>query len=192
MDLRQFLFRNRSYTPIPLALAILFFARHDERLFLTGLAVIVLGEMIRMSGVRYAGGATRTRKVGAKVLCTAGPFAHQRNPLYLGNIIIYAGVAVASGAENMGLLLLVTVVFFSLQYGFIINIEEETLRGLFGRQYEDYAKAVPRLFPRVTPWAGRTKTTPLTWKQTVRTERRTLQTLAVFLVFLVARIYLMN
>ncbi len=191
MDLRQLLFRNRSYTPIPLALAILFYARRDEVLFLTGLAVIGLGELIRMRGVRYGGGATRTRRVGAEELCTAGPFAHLRNPLYLGNMIMYAGVAVASGAENMELMLLITVVFFVLQYGLIINLEENTLRGLFGQQYESYAKAVPRLFPRATPWAGRTETRPLTWKQTVRTERRTLQTLVVFLLLLVVRIFLM-
>lgn len=192
MDLRQILFRNRSYTPIPLALAILFYARRDGILLLVGFAVIVLGELLRMSGVRYAGGATRTRKVGARDLCTSGPFAHLRNPLYLGNIIIYAGVALASGTEQMGLLLLITVLFFSLQYGLIINLEEETLRSLFGEQYEDYAKAVPRLVPRATPWAGRTNTTPLTWRQTVRTERRTLQTLAAFLVLLLARTHLLG
>jgi hypothetical protein len=106
-------------------------------------------------------------------------------------MIMYAGVAVASGAENMELMLLITVVFFVLQYGLIINLEENTLRGLFGQQYESYAKAVPRLFPRATPWAGRTETRPLTWKQTVRTERRTLQTLVVFLLLLVVRIFLM-
>ena len=99
MDIRDFFFRNRGYIPIPLAIIILTFASIKIELLPIGVILVVTGELLRLNGVRYAGGETRTLKVGASVLCSSGPFAYLRNPLYLGNVIIYAGMVLIAGGE---------------------------------------------------------------------------------------------
>lgn len=190
MDIRQFFFRNRSYTPVPLALAIIYYAEPGGALTVIGSALIIMGELIRLSGVRYAGGATRTRKVGAPALCTDGPYAYVRNPLYVGNIIIYAGIILFAGGGRVWFLLGLTLTFFFVQYGLIISLEEETLRGKFGVRYEAYVSLVPRLIPRISPWSGRSESEPIPWRKTLRTERRSLQTLsASILLILVWRLF---
>lgn len=190
MSLREFFFRYRSYTPIPLALVIVLLADRRGTLLVPGIGLVLVGELIRLSGVRYAGGATRTRNVGAKTLCTSGPFAHVRNPLYAGNLFIYAGAVSLAGGAHLWLKLLVALVFWGVQYGLIVSLEEETLERLFGGQYREYKRAVPRLIPRLTRWKGSTGTAAATWPQAVKTEKRTLQTLGGYLAVLMVRVYL--
>ena len=101
MDIRNIFFKFRSYTPIPIALAIIYNSQPILPFNVLGILLIVNGEMIRINAVRYAGGATRTRNVGAPSLCTSGPYSYTRNPLYWGNIIIYAGVAFLGGGQWM-------------------------------------------------------------------------------------------
>ncbi len=187
MDVRQFFFKNRSYTPVPLAFAIIFFADPSGSGTIVGFLMVPVGEIIRLNGVHHAGGATRTRKVGAPALCTSGPFGHVRNPLYLGNIIIYAGVVLMAGGPFMWQLLGITVAFFFLQYGLIIFLEEEILTGKFGDEYKLYLTTVPRFIPRTTSWSRHNKTSPLTWGKTFRTERRTFQVVAIFFLLIVAK-----
>jgi hypothetical protein len=74
MDIRNFFFKNRSFTPIPVALSIIYFAQSDNNYILFGAITLLVGEAIRMWSVSYAGGETRTTKVGAPSLCTAGPY----------------------------------------------------------------------------------------------------------------------
>ncbi|MFQ6674126.1 MAG: methyltransferase family protein [Fidelibacterota bacterium] len=192
MDIREFFFRNRSYTSIPLALAILYFADRTGNQLFPGATLMILGELLRFNGVRYAGGATRTRKVGAKILCTSGPFGYVRNPLYLGNMMIYSGVVLLAGGTHVWIILLVAIAFFAVQYGLIISLEEASLYDLFGQDYEEYVRAVPRLIPRLTRWVGRHGTQPAPWLKTLRTEKRTLQMLVVFVCLLTARVYLLR
>lgn len=187
MDVRQFFFKNRSYTPIPLAFAIIFFADPSGSATIVGFLLVLVGEIIRLNGVHHAGGATRTRKVGAPTLCTSGPFGYVRNPLYLGNIIIYVGVVLMAGGPFMWQLLGITVAFFFLQYGLIISLEEEILTDKFGDEYRLYLTTVPRFIPRTISLSGHNKTSPLTWDKTFRTERRTFQMIAIFSLFIVAK-----
>ena len=112
MDLRSFLFKKRSYTPIPIVLAILYFSQLSYPFWVYGSVFIVFGELIRLSAVRYAGGRTRTTKVGANSLCTSGPYSRTRNPLYIGNVFIYSGVVLLSGGIYMFQLLAVVIFYF--------------------------------------------------------------------------------
>jgi protein-S-isoprenylcysteine O-methyltransferase Ste14 len=80
-------------------------------------------------------------------LTTTGPYAHVRNPLYLGSIIIAIGFGVA--ARSLWVAALMAAVFVAL-YLPVIHSEERYLRGRFP-EFEDYARRVPRLFPRFTP-----------------------------------------
>ena len=191
MDIRDFFFRNRGYIPIPLAIIILTFASIKIELLPIGVILVVTGELLRLNGVRYAGGETRTLKVGASVLCSSGPFAYLRNPLYLGNVIIYAGMALIAGGEFVWILLPTTLTFFFLEYGLIISLEEETLRKKFNEEYGEYLSMVPRLIPRVSPWKGGSETVPMTIEKTLRTEKRTLQIIGGFILLLILRVTLL-
>ena len=190
MDIRDFFFRNRGYIPIPLAIIILTFASIKIELLPIGVILVVTGELLRLNGVRYAGGETRTLKVGASVLCSSGPFAYLRNPLYLGNVIIYAGMVLIAGGEFVWILLPTTLTFFFLEYGLIISLEEETLRKQFNEEYGEYLSMVPRLIPRVSPWKGGSETVPMTIEKTLRTEKRTLQIIGGFILLLILRVTL--
>jgi hypothetical protein len=76
-----------------------------------------------------------------------GPYAHVRNPLYLGSMLIAAGFAVALMSWPFAVVL---VVFFLLIYVPVIASEEKFLRGEF-LEFEWYCARVPRLIPRLTP-----------------------------------------
>mgnify|MGYP001592915103 CR=1 FL=1 len=153
MDHRVFLFNYRSYTPIPLLLAILILAAPTPASLLGGFALALLGEALRIWAVRHAGGATRTTSgVGAgPVLITHGPFAYVRNPLYLGNFLLSLGLCLMSWAW-MPWMLFVFIALFGWQYWSIISLEEEHLQQRFGQIYTAYLQNVPRFLPRLTPF----------------------------------------
>ena len=180
MDIRQFFFKYRSYTPIPIAILIIYFASEQKPYCLLGLLMLLFGESIRIWAVSYAGGKTRTRKVGAPALCTSGPYAFTRNPLYLGNMFMYIGIALVAGAPNIIFMILIIFSFFMIQYILIVSLEEETLTNLFGEAYRNYKKNVPPIFPRIAPWKNKAETKRILLLKTLKTEKRTLQN--VFLI----------
>jgi protein-S-isoprenylcysteine O-methyltransferase Ste14 len=81
-------------------------------------------------------------------LTVTGPYAHVRNPLYLGSILISAGFAVALGSWAFWVAL---AAFFLLIYVPVIASEEAFLRQHFA-EFDWYAAHVPRLIPRLTPF----------------------------------------
>ncbi|HKO18997.1 MAG TPA: isoprenylcysteine carboxylmethyltransferase family protein [Acidobacteriaceae bacterium] len=80
-------------------------------------------------------------------LTTTGPYAHTRNPLYLGSMLIAFGFAGASGSWIIAIAL---VILFAAIYIPTIQSEEAYLRAHFP-DFDDYARIVPRLLPRITP-----------------------------------------
>lgn len=186
MDLRKFFFRFRSYTPIPLIVAALVFARPSWTSILTGMVLMLIGEGIRFWGVAYAGSGTRvTTEASGSRLITNGPFAHIRNPLYCGNFLLWCGFLVASWAW-MPWMALVLFLFFFFQYGRIVDFEEEYLSKKFGASYEAYRKAVPRWIPGLRGYKGPEKSDP-NWKRALRSERDTLQAILAVLVLVFLR-----
>jgi len=187
MDIRNFFFKYRSYTPIPLGIMIVYFARPNCFNILFGSVLLLAGEAVRMWAVSYAGGITRTRKVGAPALCSSGPYAFVRNPLYVGNMTMYLGFVFIAGAANIYLMASTTVAFFLIQYSLIISLEEETLKGLFETSYKEYKKNVPAIFPRFTPWENPDNRRPQALYKTIKTEKRTLQNVIVVLTLIILR-----
>ena len=187
MDIRNFLFKYRSYTPIPIGIMIVYFARQDSALLLIGVPFLLLGESIRMWAVSCAGGETRTRRVGAPALCSSGPFAFVRNPLYLGNMFMYLGIVFIAGSANIWLMVATTLAFFLVQYSLIVSLEEETLGAIFGQEYEEYRSNVPAIFPRLSRWATRDKRKPASMLKTIKTEKRTLQNVIFILLLIFLR-----
>jgi hypothetical protein len=79
-------------------------------------------------------------------LTVTGPYAHTRNPLYLGSMLIAFGFAAAAGSwVTLGTL----AALFLAIYIPTIQGEEAYLRSHFAG-FEEYARAVPRLLPRLT------------------------------------------
>lgn len=178
-DFRQKIFSYRSYTPIPFLIVMLIFAKPTLWSLLIGFLIALVGELIRFWGVGYAGGETRTTgPVGGSKLVTNGPYAYVRNPLYLGNMLMYLGFGVMSMAL-FPYFQIIGLIYFFVQYYLIVTLEEDYLSRAFPDEYALYIKHVPRFIPRLKryEYASNFK---FDIKEALRSEKRTLQ--AFFLV----------
>jgi len=181
----SFLFRYRGYLPIPFVLLVLFLSRPSSLTTLLGTPLALVGELLRLWAVAYSGPSTRSRSIQAETLTTAGPYAHLRHPIYLGNLIISLGFLICFNSW-MPYMLIPFALLFSIQYGIIARAEEERLREKFGAQYASYAKKVRAFLPRLRAYADRTQETPLS-REALRSESRTLQTIALIYLLVLAR-----
>lgn len=183
-DLRDTLFSYRSYTPIPFLALGLIFGRPTLASILIGALVALAGEAIRFWGVGHASSETRvTGSVGGSRLVVSGPFAYVRNPLYVGNILMYTGLGVMAGVPW---LVIVTFAWFVFQYAMIVSREEEYLASAFGEDYARYRAGVRRFVPRLTPYEpGRTQR--IHWRMALASERRTFQAFAAGMALIVAK-----
>lgn len=131
---------TRSRVPLGFvfAAAYLWFARPNWISIAAGFAIAIAGILVR------AVASGHIQKNAA--LATSGPYAYTRNPLYLGSIIIAIGFIVAARNWWIGL---ATLAMFAFIYLPVIKAEEKYLRSTFAG-YNEYASAVPRLFPRFT------------------------------------------
>jgi len=84
-------------------------------------------------------------------LCTSGPYAYVRHPLYLGSFVILMGYFIMT--NNLYLVLAAAIVTAGI-YMATVRVEERNLSAAFPEQYEAYRQAVPGLFPRSTPYAA--------------------------------------
>jgi protein-S-isoprenylcysteine O-methyltransferase Ste14 len=91
-------------------------------------------------------------------LATGGPYAYTRNPLYIGTLLVAAGLVLA--ARNPLLAILFALVFLCV-YLPVIQLEEQHLRRLFP-DYAAYAGEVPALVPRLSA-RGRDGTQGFRW-----------------------------
>ncbi len=169
-------FKYRSYTPIPFLLLMLIFQESTPLTLIIGFAVALIGELIRFWGVSWAGSETRsTGGVGGTFLIISGPFAYVRNPLYFGNILLYLGLGIMSFAL-FPYLQIVAIIFFLIQYYFIVCEEEKYLREKFKDDYKDYCKHVSAFFPRLFPYKNSSIVQPpRNPKAGFRSEKRSLQ-----------------
>ncbi len=141
LDFGRWLFRWRSYTPIPIIAVLLavilkshptVFARGEGTQLLVGLgvALALAGEALRFFtlGQVPEGTSGQGSSLEASALNTRGPYAYVRNPLYLGNLAICLGLLLVA---NRSWAYLIGLAFFVLQYFFIVRAEESFLRECF-------------------------------------------------------------
>lgn len=186
MSIGRLFFKCRSYTPVPLLVAALVLAKPSLASVLLGLAVALVGEGLRLWGVLYAGSATRTTgRVGADRLVTDGPYAHVRNPLYIGNFFLSIGILIMSWAW-MPWLLLVLLGAFALQYGSIVHEEEGFLAGRFGDTYAEYCRRVPRWVPRLRGFSNTEPSRPVL-RKALHSERNSLRALVIVTLLIIGR-----
>jgi protein-S-isoprenylcysteine O-methyltransferase Ste14 len=144
------LFRARSWTPIPLAVALVVLARPTPGAFAAGVAVAALGEALRLAALRHLDGTSRGSRFRATALATQGPFRFVRHPVYAGNALIVLGLCAASGVREPWFLALVAG-GFALQYHAIVAGEEAFLAAAFPEGFARYRARVPRFIPRLFP-----------------------------------------
>jgi protein-S-isoprenylcysteine O-methyltransferase Ste14 len=139
------LFRHRGWLPVPFLLVPLLAHGVIEPLnWVIGLLLIVLGEAVRLSGVAAAGTVTRRRSRTVQRLVTYGVFAWMRNPLYVGNFLIWIGFTVISGVLWF---IPLAVLLFAIEYTLIVRYEEGVLESIFGAEYLRYKSHTNRWLP---------------------------------------------
>ena len=182
-ELAKILFKFRSYTPVPFVILMLVFYNGNLISWIIGLIILILGELLRFWGVSFAGSITRTTSsVKADQLVTAGPFAHVRNPLYVGNILIYLGFGIISLAL-FPYLQIIALVWFVFQYTLIVSIEEEFLESKFGQSYKDYKANVNRIVPKLKAYKPENAgVIEPNYQKGLKSEMRTMQALGVILI----------
>jgi protein-S-isoprenylcysteine O-methyltransferase Ste14 len=121
------------------AAVFLWLAKPGARSMLVSVALVAAGLWLR----GYAAGYVKKNME----LTTTGPYAYTRNPLYLGSMLIDFGFSAAAASW---IIFTALAVLFAAIYWPTIQSEEAWLRGRFAG-FEDYARRVPRLLPRLTP-----------------------------------------
>ena len=158
----HWLFQRRSLVPVlflPVLVAAFFEfeplagSEATQQLWAIGcLAVSLLGLAVRAAVIGVVpvrtSGRNRHRQV-AEVLNTAGPYSLCRNPLYVGNYLIWLGIF--SYPHHAWLVACFTLAFW-LYYERIIAAEEDFLQSRFGKAYEQFASTVPCVLPRWSNW----------------------------------------
>ena len=168
-----FLFRYRTVVfPLFLPLALLPSPMLFERPLLAaalGFALAALGEAVRVTtiGLQYIVRGGRDRRVYAKDLVTGGVYAHTRNPMYVGNMLILVGLAVASNSWLCVVLLVPLYVFVCVA---IVAAEERYLRERFGAAFDAYCRDVPRWLPRLSGLRSTLADHHFNWRRVVLKE----------------------
>lgn len=190
----RFLFRWRSLLPLlilPLAVPVLRISAEVET-WLGGavedvwsygcmlLSMLGLGLRCMTVGFVPAGTSGRnTRRQVAEQLNTTGMYSVTRNPIYLGNFLIVAGLAAYT---KVWWFVLLSGLLYWLFIERVIAAEEDFLSGKFGRRYDDWAAATPIFIPRWGQWKAPAMGFCL--RSVVARESNTLATLAASFLLL--------
>ncbi len=160
-----------------LGILVLALARPTPASLAAGAATGLAGEALRLWA---SGHIDKTR-----ALATGGPYAHTRNPLYLGSLVMAVGIAVAAAS---GWAALAVAAYFAAFYPSVMREEARFLRERFAREYADWAAEVPLFLPRLAPAGPRA--TSFAWERVRRNrEWRTALALPALAALLWARSY---
>jgi protein-S-isoprenylcysteine O-methyltransferase Ste14 len=144
-----------------------------------GAVLVAFGEGLRIWAVRHIGVISRTRSDRLGPLVETGPFALIRNPLYVGNIALWAGFTLSA---RLVWLVPIVIGLLGLEYHAIVRWEESLLESRRGDDYRAYASRVPRWWPSIISRRSRVNTAardPYSWRETLFSERGTLIAIAV-------------
>ena len=111
----------------------------DVSLEVTGFVLVLISALGRVWASAHISGK-KTRK-----LVTDGPYSITRNPLYFFSFLGFLGSGLVF--ESLTLAAVLVGVFYMLHWPTILA-EEKHLHEVFGTEFEDYMKRVPRFFPR--------------------------------------------
>lgn len=152
---------------------------------IVGLLVACSGQLLRAFVIGYAyikrGG--KNKQVYADSLQQSGFFAHCRNPLYVGNILMLIGLGIVHGNP---LFIAVDIAFTMLVYISIVAAEEDFLAGKFGAEYADYCRSVPRFGFKFSGLSKSLDGMRYDWGRLIRKEYGTLFTFSTSALLLLA------
>jgi len=186
-----FKWRNTVFPVVMLALLFAFrpFATEagdpERWLDWAGLLVVVAGSALRVLvvGMAYIKRGGVNKQVYADDLVTEGMFAHGRNPLYVGNLLVVAGTLLIHGNPwVLGL----GGIFFGISYVAIVAAEERFLAAKFGDRYQDYCARVPRWWIRPGGLSRTLQGFSFNWRRVVLKEYTTLASTTLVVLILLA------
>ena len=146
----------------------------------TGVLVAAAGQLLRIVtiGYDYIERGGKNRRVYASTLVRGGVFNHCRNPMYVGNMLISAGLALILNSDGFYLLLLAVIAAYTC----IVAAEEDFLQRRFGGEYADYQRHVNRWWPRWAGWNASIEGMRFSWGRVLVKEYNTFFLLALALV----------
>jgi protein-S-isoprenylcysteine O-methyltransferase Ste14 len=132
-------------------------------IFAAGAVLVFLSAFLRTWATAYL----RTEVVHdaaqhSEALVADGPYRYVRNPLYLANLPLVAGVGLM--ASRLGWIVMVLGMWLFVCR--LIRREEDGLLEIQGDSYRSYLEAVPRLWPALRPRVPSGKSRPR-WAQAI-------------------------
>ncbi|MBC8266780.1 MAG: DUF1295 domain-containing protein [Flavobacteriales bacterium] len=174
----NFLFKYRGQFPVILFLLAIPFisitdyisisASNEKYYMIISVVLSFLGFLIRFYtiGTTPKGTSGRnTKQQVAEVLNSTGIYATVRHPLYLGNYLIWIGIA--SYVFNLLFIVIISLIFW-LYYERIMFAEERFLEKKFGDEYLDWSNKIPAFIPNFTLYE--TSLIPFSIKTVLRRE----------------------
>jgi protein-S-isoprenylcysteine O-methyltransferase Ste14 len=166
----QFLFRYRNAL-FPMMIPLFFLPGPQlsaDRISVAciGAALALLGQAMRAFtiGLRYIVRGGRGGRAYADDLVTDGVYSLCRNPMYVGNLLIIAGLSVAANSWTSVLLMPTLALFF---YAAIVAAEEAYLRDKFRNAYDAYCRDVPRWLPRLARLGEALSSSRFHWRRVI-------------------------
>jgi protein-S-isoprenylcysteine O-methyltransferase Ste14 len=153
---QDFLARSRAWIALllltPFAIAAVLTRPHLEfeglaeyAIELAAWVLFLAGGCLRWWATLFIGG----RKIHE--LITEGPYSLCRNPLYVGTLLMAFSVAVF--LQSMTLFAAMALVG-SLYLWITVPIEERRLQAIYGEEYANYCRRVPRYFPKPSSYSA--------------------------------------
>jgi len=99
----------------------------------------------------WAGHGTPAPFAPPQRLVVVGFYRYVRNPMYVGFFTGWLGLWVVFGRADRAALTVALVAMAAVAL-FVRLYEEPTLRRMFGADYEEYCRNVPRWLPRTRAW----------------------------------------
>jgi len=154
--------------------------------YVIGIMVSLAGQTVRALtiGLAYIKRGGKNRKIYAEGLVKEGIFAHCRNPLYLGNILIITGLGIV--AHSL-LFTLIGIPLFIFLYLAIIRAEEHFLTSKFGQEYIEYCRSVNRFIPKFSGTGKTLKSMKFKWKRLIVKEYGTTYVWIICVILLIMR-----
>ena len=108
-------------------------------LVIPGVIILVIAQYITLSGIKTVFGEVRE----PPQVITKGVFSIVRHPVYFGSILTFFGLVIMTLSLFSFIIWIIVIIF----YYYISRHEEKLLLARFGKEYEEYMKKVPMLFP---------------------------------------------
>ena len=134
-----------------------------------GFLIAAAGQALRITVIGFAyiqrGGANK--QLSAPKLVCEGFYAHCRNPMYVGDFLLFLGLAVI---YNSALVYCVALPIVATVLVAMVSAEETFLRDRFGAEYEAYCRRVNRFIPRLRGLRDTTRDMRFDWRRVLRKE----------------------